>query len=152
MNITIQKYTKEHIPDVLAFEAQLREEEPGHWPWDIGPASAAAVERSFFDSAFNASLSLLAYDGGKVVGRIDCAIIASHFDGSKKAYLDWICVLKSRRHSGVAQKLLSALKTELKAHGIDTLIALTDEDAAAQRFYRSIPNSKMKDIGIWMDV
>ena len=39
--------------------------------------------------------------GGKVVGRIDSTKICSHFDGSTKAYLDWICVIKSYRHKGV---------------------------------------------------
>ena len=55
------------------------------------------------DSAFADSISLLAYDDKKVVGRIDSTMIASHFDGSKKAYLDWICVIKSYRHQGIAQ-------------------------------------------------
>ena len=40
---------------------------------------------------------------GKVVGRIDSTKVCSHFDGSTKAYLDWICVIKSNRHRGVAQ-------------------------------------------------
>lgn len=152
MDLIIKEYTKESIPHVLAFEQRLRAEEPGCWCWDIGPDYVAAVEKSFEDSAFNASLSLLAYDGGSVVGRIDAAMIPSHFDGSRKAYLDWICVLKSCRHAGVAQKLLAALKGELKRRGVDTLIALTAADASAQQFYRSIPNAVMKDIGIWIDV
>lgn len=63
-----------------------------------------SVKKSFDDPAFDHSLSLLAYVDDKVVGRIDSSIIANHFDGSKKAYLDWICVIKSYRHSGVAQE------------------------------------------------
>ena len=38
--------------------------------------------------AFDSSLFLLAYMDVKFVGRIDSSAIFSHFDGSKKAYLD----------------------------------------------------------------
>lgn len=79
-------------------------------------------------------------------------MIASHFDGSKKAYLDWICVIKSYRHSGVAQVLLSALLEALKSRGISKLIALTAANEDTQRFYKSIPHSEMKDIGIWIGI
>lgn len=46
-------------------------------------------------------------------------MIDSRFDASAKAYQDWTCVLPSYSHRGVAQ-----------------------------RFYKSIPNSEMIDIGI----
>lgn len=87
-----------------------------------------------------------------MVGRIDCSLIVSHFDGSKKAYLDWICVIKSYRHQGIAQKLLVALKEALKKQQVDTLIALTAANEEAQRFYKSIPDSLMRDTGIWIDI
>lgn len=151
MNLEIKQYTKDRIPDVVDFENRLRDEET-FWGWEINDAYIQAVERSFDDSAFADSISLLAYDGDQVVGRIDASIIASHFDGSKKAYLDWICVIKSCRHRGVAQRLLEALREILKNRHIDTLIALTASNEEAQRFYRSIPHSEMRDIGIWIDI
>ena len=151
MNLKIQRYTKDKIPDVVDFEHRLREEE-NFWGWEIDDDYLQSVEKSFADGAFDDSVSLLAYDGEKVVGRIDCALIASHFDGSKKAYLDWICVVKSYRHRGVAQKLLEALRETLKERGIETLIALTASNEEAQSFYKSIPNSQMRDIGIWIDI
>ncbi|MBR6957417.1 MAG: GNAT family N-acetyltransferase, partial [Erysipelotrichaceae bacterium] len=86
------------------------------------------------------------------VGRIDSSMISSHFDGSTKAYLDWICVLKSYRHHGVAQKLLEELRKKLKERGVTTLIALTAANEEAQRFYKNIPDSLMRDIGIWIDI
>ena len=67
-------------------------------------------------------------------------------------YLDWICVLKSCRHNGIAQKMLNELKKRLKKKGVDTLIALTASNEEAQRFYHSIPNSEMKDTGIWISI
>lgn len=151
MDLTIKRYTKEDIPDVLDYERRLRSEE-NFWGWEIDDAYVQAVRKSFEDPAFAQSISLLAYREGAVIGRIDAAILASHFDGSKKAYLDWICVVKSYRHQGVAQQLLGALLSALKDAHIDTLIALTASNEEAQRFYKSIPHSEMRDVGIWIDV
>ncbi|MBD5391155.1 GNAT family N-acetyltransferase [bacterium] len=151
MNLQIIRYTKDKIQDVLDFEKRLREEE-NFWGWEINDAYIHAVMKSFDDVAFKDSISLLAYDGNIVIGRIDSTIIASHFDGSKKAYLDWICVIKSYRHHGVAQNLLEALRAQLKENNIDTLIALTASNEEAQSFYRNIPDSTMRDIGIWIDI
>ena len=149
--IAILPYTRERIPDVLSFEKRLREEE-SFWGWEIDDAYVRAVQRSFDDSAFEQAVSLLAYDGERVVGRIDAALLPSRFDGSVKAYLDWICVIKSSRHQGVAQRLLEALRAELKVRGIATLVALTASNEEAQRFYRGVTNAQMRDTGIWIDI
>ncbi len=151
MELEIQAYTKDRIPDVLDFERRLRREEED-WGWEIDQAYISAVERSFDDRSFDDSISLLAYDDGAVVGRIDASLIASRFDGSKKAYLDWICVIKSSRHRGVAQRLLESLRQILKGKQIDTLIALTAANEEAQRFYKNVPDSMMRDVGIWIDI
>lgn len=147
----IKRYTKDRISDVLQFERDLRAEE-NFLGWEIDEKYIANVTASFEDPAFANSLSLLAYMDGKVVGRIDSAKICSRFDGPVKAYLDWICVIKSYRHKGVAQMLLKELRRQLKKSGVETLIALTDSNEASQRFYRKVPNSEMKDTGIWIDI
>ena len=56
--------------------------------------------------AFDSSLFLLAYMDVKFVGRIDSSAIFSRLDGSKKAYLDWICVIKSDRQKVIACKFV----------------------------------------------
>ena len=151
MKMEIKHYTKDRIPDVLRFERDLRSEE-NFWGWEIDEKYIADVTASFENPAFANSLSLLAYMDGKVVGRIDSTKICSHFDGSTKAYLDWICVIKSYRHRGVAQVLMQTLRTELKAQGVDTLIGLIASNEDAQRFYRNLPNAEIKDEGIWIDL
>ena len=147
----IKRYTKDRIFDVLQFERDLRAEE-NFWGWEIDEKYIADVTASFENPAFANSLSLLAYMDGKVVGRIDSTKICSHFDGSTKAYLDWICVIKSYRHKGVAQMLLEELRKQLKELGVETLIALTASNEESQRFYKKVPNSEMRDIGIWIDI
>ena len=147
----IKRYTKDLIPDVLIFERDLRAEE-NFWGWKIDKKYIADVTGCFENPVFADSLSLLAYVDGKVVGRIDSTRICSHFDGSTKAYLDWICVIKSCRHKGVAQALMQTLCKELKEQGVDTLIGLIASNEDAQRFYRSLPNAKIRDEGIWIDL
>ena len=149
--IQVVPYTKADIPDVLSFERRLREEE-ADWGWVIDDAYIAQVKKSFEGDTFRDALSYLAYLDGQVAGRIDACLIRSHFDGSTKAYLDWICVIKSYRHRGVGQALLGRLRQELKARGVDTLIALTASNEEAQRFYKHVPDSILRDTGIWIDV
>ena len=149
--IGIKRYTEAEIPDVLTFERRLREEE-SDWGWEIGARYERMVRESFHDRRFENALSYLAVLDGAVVGRIDAVLLPSHFDGSVKAYLDWICVLKSCRHRGVAQTLMNTLRRELKERGVDTLIALTASNDEAQRFYRAVPESVMRDTGIWIDI
>ena len=147
----IKRYTKERIGDVIDFEKRLREEE-NFWGWEIDDKYIADVTRSFEDEKYAHSVSLLAYKEGKVLGRIDSTLICSHFDGSVKAYLDWICVVKSARHQGVAQALLAALRKTLREeYGVDTMIALMAGNPEAQRFYRSVESAMIRDEGIWMD-
>lgn len=147
----IRAYTKELIPDVLDFERRLREEE-SFWGWEIDEAYIESVVRSFDDPAFDRCVSLLAYAQESVVGRIDANLIYSRFDGSVKAYLDWICVVKSSRHQGAAQALMNALREELKRRGVKTLVGLIAANEEAQRFYRALPGAMIRDEGIWIDV
>lgn len=151
MELEIRQYTKERIPDVLAFEKALREEE-NFWGWEIDEAYIEQVKKSFEDDRFKNALSLLAYDGEDVVGRIDASLICSHFDGSVKAYLDWICVLKHARHKGAAQMLMETLRKELRErYHVELLIGLIAGNPEAQSFYRSCENSLIRDKGIWLD-
>lgn len=145
--IEIKHYTKDQIPDVLQFERDLRSEE-NFWGLEIDEKYIVDVTASFENPAFANCLSLLAYMDGKVVDRIDSTKIYSHFGGSAKAYLDWICVIKSCRHKGVAQALMQTLRKELKNQGVDTLIGLIASNEDAQRFYRNLPNSEIKDESI----
>lgn len=147
----IRQYTKERIADVIAFEKNLRAEE-NFWGWEIDEAYISAVTKSFEDPAFSNSISFLAYMDEQVVGRIDAALICSRFDGSARAYLDWICVLKSQRHKGVAQQLMNRLRQALKERQVTTLVALIASNDEAQRFYRSLEHAQIRDAGIWIDI
>ena len=147
----IIRYSKENIEQVIEFEEELRNLEPD-WGWEINEEYKIKVKNSFNDVRFKNSISFLAVDNNKVVGRIDASLITSHFDGSVKAYLDWICVLKNYRHKGVGQLLMKQLRFALnKEYNVDTLIGLIASNSEARRFYESLDNSFIRDQGIWID-
>ena len=147
----ILDFTRDMIPYVIDFERRVRVEEP-FYSWDIDEAYQKRVEATFDDPRFANAISLLAYENGKVVGRIDGSIIASRFDGSANGYLDWICVVKSSRHAGIAQALLSELRYRMKQAGATQLIALMAANEEAQRFYRAVKGAGIHDEGIWIDL
>ena len=144
-------YTRELIPEVMDFERRMREEEP-FYGWDIDEAYRKRVDASFDDPRFANAVSLLAWEDGKVTGRIDGSILASRFDGTVNGYLDWICVVKSSRHAGTAQALLAELRRRMKQAGAAQLIALMAANEEAQRFYRAVEGASIHDEGIWIDL
>ena len=147
----IVDYTRELIPEVMDFERRLRAEEP-FYGWEIDEAYQKRVEASFDDPRFANAVSLLAREGGKIVGRIDGSLIASRFDGTVNGYLDWICVVKSSRHAGTAQALLAQLRARMKQDGAGQLIALMAANEEAQRFYRAVEGAAIHNEGIWIDL
>lgn len=149
----IKKFEKEDIRKVIAFEQELRKQEPDTYYWEPDETYARQLEQSFDDPRFNTALSFIAMKGSRVIGRIDASLIASRSDASCfSAYLDWICVLKSERHNQVAQALLRALKAECRARGAGLLIALMANNEEAQRFYRNVEDASIHDTGIWIDI
>lgn len=111
--LEIKKFEKSDIERVIAFERELRRQEPDTYFWEPDDIYKTNLEQSFTDQRFNTSISFIALKEEKVIGRIDASLISSRSDASCfSAYMDWICVLKSERHNRVAQSLLSALKNE----------------------------------------
>ena len=149
----IKEMKKDDVQNVVAFEFELRRQEPDTYFWEPDEAYAKQLERSFDDPRFNTAISLIALRDGAVIGRIDASLISSRSDAACfSAYLDWICVLKSERHHRGAQALLEALRAECKRRGVGVLIALMANNEEAQRFYRSVKDASVHDTGIWMDV
>ena len=151
--ITIKKLEKKDIPSIIAFETELRMQEPDTYYWEPDETYRRQLEMSFDDERFNTAMSYIAIKDDKVIGRIDASVLASRSDAACfSAYLDWICVLKSERHHQVAQALLDTLRAECKAQGVGILIALMASNEEAQRFYRSVKDAAVHDMGIWIDI
>ncbi len=149
----IKVFEKEDITKVIAFEQELRIQEPDTYYWEPDEAYKHQLEQSFSDERFNTALSFIAVKEDKAIGRIDASLISSRSDASCfSAYMDWICVLKSERHNQVAQALLETLSDECNKSGVGVLIALMASNDEAQRFYNSIENASIHDTGIWMGI
>ena len=144
---------EKHTEMVIAFEKELRIQEPDTYYWEPDEHYKNALAGSFSDARFNTAVSYIAVKNNKVIGRIDASLITSRSDAACcSAYLDWICVLKKERHNKVAQALLHTLRTELKARGVSLLIALMADNDEAQSFYQSVEGASIHDQGIWMDI
>ena len=151
--ITIKRLEKEDIPSMIAFETELRVQEPDTYYWEPDETYRRQLEMSFDDERFNTAMSFIAIKDNKVIGRIDASVLASRSDAACfSAYLDWICVLKSERHHQVAQALLDTLRAECKAQGVGVLIALMASNEEAQRFYKNVKYASIHDMGIWIDI
>ena len=150
-DVCVVPFTVEYVDKIIEYEKQLRIEEPDTYFWEPDETYRKNLIFSFSDPRFINSRSFLAVENGKVIGRIDALIISSRADADcSTAYLDWISVLKSKRHGKIAQKMLMALQDVLKEKGIHLLIALMAGNDEAQRFYRNIENAAIHDEGVWM--
>ena len=141
--VSVERFTQDKIGGVMEFERELRRQEPDTFFMDAGEGYRELLEKSFCDGRFANALSLLACEDGRVIGRID---------GSVKAYLDWICVLKKERHRRVAQLLLKELRRELKGRGVETLIAIMAHNPESLSFYRAVEHASIHDEAVWMDL
>ncbi len=149
----IKIFEKNDVDRVIAFERELRDQEPDTYFWEPDETYRKQLEQSFADQRFNTAISFIALKDDRVIGRIDASIISSRSDASCcSAYMDWICVLKSERHNKVAQALLKALRDECRRQGVGVLIALTANNDEARRFYKNVEDASIHDTGIWMDI
>ena len=149
----IKQFEKDDIDRVIAFELELRRQEPDTYYWEPDEAYRKQLEQSFDDQRFNTAISFIAVKEEKVIGRIDASLISSRSDAACfSAYMDWICVLKSERHNKVAQALLEVLRQQCRKQGAGVLIALMAENDEAQRFYKNVKNASVHDTGIWINI
>lgn len=133
--ITIEYFTEDKIQDVIQYEKEFRQLEDS-----LIDENKLMLDllRSFDDTRFDLAYSLLAYQDHKIIGRIDASILPTRYDGMIHAYLENISVLKYKRHQGIAQMLLKALKAKLKEESVDMMIAIMSNPIETRRFYQSI--------------
>ena len=125
----IKAFERNDIDSVIAFETELRQQEPDTYYWEPDETYRKQLEKSFDDSRFNTAISFIAEEGGKVIGRIDGSLISSRSDA---------CCCR--------------MKKECRKRGAEILIALMAENSEAQRFYRSVENASIHDTAIWMNI
>ena len=132
----VKRFEIDDLDKLIAFEKELRKEEPDTYFTQINEDYKRQIVSSFSDPSFNTALSYIALIDDKVIGRLDASLIVTRYNGLiESAYLDWIAVLKSQRRKGVAQLMVKALLSDLKKKGITELIVLTATNEEAKHFY-----------------
>ena len=92
---------------------------------EISPRGREAREAFARHIARFPGLSLVALDGGRVVG----VVLGSH-DG-RKGWISRLAVLPAYRRRGVAAALVTACDTAIRAEGIEIVAALVEADNPA---------------------
>ena len=87
--LEIRKMERKDVEKVLAFERELRRQEPDTYFWEPDEAYAQQLERSFEDPRFQTAISYIALRDERVIGRIDASLISSRSDAACfSAYMD----------------------------------------------------------------
>jgi len=102
---------------------------------------AAKVRRGLgllLNSEETAALWVAELDG-QVIGMCSAQIVISTAEGGRVAWVEDVVVRHDQRGSGIGRRLLDAVSTWAKRHGISRLQLLADtENAAALNFYRRL--------------
>lgn len=61
---------------MIAFENELRKQEPDTYYWELNETYRKQLEQSFEDQRFKTSMSFIAVKENKVIGRIDASLIS----------------------------------------------------------------------------
>ena len=97
------------------------------------------------DSFFNKTTSILAKVNGQVVGRIEYHFYGCLQDGYRMAYVDWVYVLKSYRHRGIAQKLFAEFEKYCVKNNINQFYLIRAKNEEADRFYSHFTDVELID-------
>lgn len=96
------------------------------------------------DSFFASKRSLMAYENGLVLGRIEYHFYGCLEDGCKMAYVDWVHTLKAHRGKGVARLRFRAFEEDCVNNNIDEYYLLGAENAQAKRFCDAFEKASTK--------
>ncbi len=104
-----------------------------------------AIRERLNDPFYQSKKSILAIEHGVVIGRIEYHFYGCLQDGYRMAYVDWVYVLKSHRHQGVAQSLFREFEQDCKNNQINQyyLIRATNDDA--ETFYKSFDGAELHE-------
>lgn len=137
---------QDNVEDYIAYLKIAMSEEPDMMTAE--EIDEQGIKARILDPFFNSTISILAKENGKVVGRIEYHFYGCIQDGYKMAYVDWVYVLKSYRHKGIAQMLFAEFEKDCARKSIDQfyLIRATNEDA--NRFYENFESVELSEVPI----
>lgn len=97
-----------------------------------------AIRKRILDPFFQNKSSILALSGNQVIGRIEYHFYGCIQDGYKMAYVDWLYVLPTYRHNGIAQGLFNEFEKDCAINSIDQYYLIRATNKNADKFYKSL--------------
>ncbi len=104
-----------------------------------------AVKERLCDPFYQSKKSILAIENSEVVGRIEYHFYGCLQDGYRMAYVDWVYVLKSHRHHGVAQGLFCEFEKDCRDNRIDQYYLIRATNDNAEKFYKGFNDAELNE-------
>ena len=104
-----------------------------------------AIRDRIDDPFYQSKKSILAIKNGEVIGRMEYHFYGCLQDGYRMAYVDWVYVLKSYRHNGVAQGLFREFEKDCTNNSINQYYLIRATNKEAERFYNSFDNAELNN-------
>lgn len=137
---------RDNIEDYIAYLKIAMKEEPDRMTAE--KVDEEGIKSRILDPFFNRTTSILAKENGMVVGRIEYHFYGCMQDGARMAYIDWVYVLKSYRHRGIAQMLFKEVERDCMRNNIDQYYLIRATNEEANRFYGSFKEVERNDVPI----
>ena len=135
--------SKTNIDQYITYLRKALSEEPDML-W-VEKIDEAGIKARINDPFYQNTKSILALDGDDVVGRIEYHFYGCLQDGYRMAYVDWVYVLPSYRHSGIAQQLFKEFEKDCAANRINQYYLIRATNPGADKFYHSFENAELDD-------
>lgn len=144
--MTFEILNQDNVEDYIAYLQIAMSEEPDRMTAE--KIDEQGIKSRISDSFFNRTTSILAKENGMVVGRIEYHFYGCMQDGCKMAYVDWVYVLKSHRHKGIAQRLFREFERDCAQNCIDQYYLIRATNEEADRFYKSFRNAELSEVPV----
>lgn len=103
------------------------------------------VKNRINDPFYQNTYSLLAFDGNKVIGRLEYHFYGCLQDGYRMCYVDWVYVLPKYRHKGVAKLLFINLEETCIENKINQYYLIRSTNDSANKFYSSFKDVTLNE-------
>lgn len=138
-----ERLNQDNVEEYIAYLREAMNEEPDNMT--AGEVDEQGIRNRVSDPFYAATMSILAKEDGRVVGRIEYHFYGCMQDGYRMGYVDWVYVRKDCRHRGIAQMLFAEFEKDCLRNNIDQyyLIRATNEEAG--RFYGKFQDVELSD-------
>lgn len=144
--MVFERLNQDNVEDYIAYLKIAMREEPDLMTAD--QMDESGIKSRIPDPFYNQTTSILAREDGKIVGRIEYHFYGCMQDGYRMAYVDWVYVLRSHRHKGIARKLFAEFEKDCARNNIDQYFLIRSKNEAADRFYGKFENVELSEAPI----